>query len=74
MKDYDALVKDIEANEIKTRQMKNNLNALLGAAQQCDLFLCKPRHLSFILSKLIFLTFITLPCPFAYSAPSTKIL
>ena len=39
MKDYDALVKEIEAGEIKTRQMKNNLNALLGAAQQCDLFL-----------------------------------
>ena len=39
MKDYDALVKEIEASEIKTRQMRNNLNALLGAAQQCDLFL-----------------------------------
>ena len=39
MKDYDALVKEIEASDIKSRQMRNNLNALLGAAQQCDLFL-----------------------------------
>ena len=39
MKDYDALVREIEASEIKNRQMRNNLNALLGAAQQCDLFL-----------------------------------
>ena len=38
MKDYDALTKEVEASELKIKQMKNNLNALAGAAQQVDLF------------------------------------
>ena len=38
-KDADALVKQIEEQENKIKQMKNNLNALAGASQQCDLFL-----------------------------------
>ena len=38
-KDADILVKQIEEQENKIKQMKNNLNALAGASQQCDLFL-----------------------------------
>ena len=38
-KDADVLVKQIEEQENKIKQMKNNLNALAGASQQCDLFL-----------------------------------
>ena len=38
-KDVDTLATQIEDGEIKIRQMKNNLNALAGANQQCDLFL-----------------------------------
>ena len=38
-KDFEALSKEIETAEIKIKQMRNNLNALAGAAQQCDLFL-----------------------------------
>ena len=38
-KDADALVKQIEEQELKIKSMKNNLNALAGASQQCDLFL-----------------------------------
>ena len=38
-KDFDALVKQIEDQELKIKGMKNNLNALAGASQQCDLFL-----------------------------------
>ena len=38
-KDADALVKQIEEQENKIKSMKNNLNALAGASQQCDLFL-----------------------------------
>ena len=38
-KDVDILATQIEDGEIKIRQMKNNLNALAGANQQCDLFL-----------------------------------
>ena len=38
-KDVDMLATQIEDGEIKIRQMKNNLNALAGANQQCDLFL-----------------------------------
>ena len=38
-KDVDILATQIEDGEIKIRQMKNNLNALAGASQQCDLFL-----------------------------------
>ena len=38
-KDFDSLVTQIEEQENKIKQMKNNLNALAGASQQCDLFL-----------------------------------
>ena len=38
-KDFDNLVKQIEEQELKIKSMKNNLNALAGASQQCDLFL-----------------------------------
>lgn len=38
-KDFDALVKQIEEQEDKLKRMRNNLNALAGASQQCDLFL-----------------------------------
>ena len=38
-KDADVLVKQIEEQENKIKTMKNNLNALAGASQQCDLFL-----------------------------------
>ena len=39
MKDFDTLTKEIEVAQEKIKQMRNNLNALAGAAQQCDLFL-----------------------------------
>ena len=38
-KDFDMLVKQIDEQELKIKSMKNNLNALSGARQQCDLFL-----------------------------------
>ena len=38
-KDFDVLVTQIEEQENKIKSMKNNLNALAGAAQQCDLFI-----------------------------------
>jgi len=38
-KDFDTLAKQIEDQELKIKSMKNNLNALAGASQQCDLFL-----------------------------------
>ena len=38
-KDFDMLVKQIDEQELKIKSMKNNLNALAGASQQCDLFL-----------------------------------
>ena len=38
-KDFDTLAKQIEEQELKIKSMKNNLNALAGAAQQCDLFI-----------------------------------
>ena len=38
-KDFDALVKQIEDQELKIKGMRNNLNALAGASQQCDLFI-----------------------------------
>ena len=38
-KDFDNLVTQIEEQENKIKTMKNNLNALAGASQQCDLFL-----------------------------------
>jgi len=38
-KDFDTLVKQIDEQELKIKSMKNNLNALSVASQQCDLFL-----------------------------------
>ena len=38
-KDFDTLVKQIDAKELEVKSMKNNLNALSGASQQCDMFL-----------------------------------
>ena len=38
-KDFDALVEQIKTEEDKIKSMKNNLNALAGAIQQCDMFL-----------------------------------
>ena len=38
-KDFDNLAKQIEEQELKIKSTKNNLNALAGASQQCDLFL-----------------------------------
>ena len=38
-KDFDGLAKQIEEQELKIKSMKNNLNALAGASQQCDMFL-----------------------------------
>ena len=38
-KDFDALAKQIAEKEDQIKSMKNNLNALAGASQQCDLFL-----------------------------------
>ena len=38
-KDFDNLVTQIDEQENKIKSMKNNLNALAGASQQCDLFL-----------------------------------
>ena len=38
-KDFQIVKQQIEDSEIKIVTMKNNLNALAGAIQQCDLFL-----------------------------------
>ena len=38
-KDFDGLAKQIEEQELKIKSMQNNLNALAGASQRCDLFL-----------------------------------
>ena len=38
-KDFDALAKQIAEKEDQIKSMKNNLNALAGASQQCDLFI-----------------------------------
>jgi archaellum component FlaC len=38
-KDFQTVKQQIEDSEIKIMSMKNNLNALAGAIQQCDLFL-----------------------------------
>ena len=38
-KDFDTLVEQIKEQEEKVKSMKNNLNALAGASQQCDLFI-----------------------------------
>ena len=39
MKDFETLTKEVEATENKIKQMRNNLNVSINAAQQCDLFL-----------------------------------
>ena len=38
-KDFQTVKQQIEDGEIKINTMRNNLNALAGAIQQCDLFL-----------------------------------
>ena len=38
-KDSQTVKQQIEDSEIKIVSMKNNLNALAGAIQQCDMFL-----------------------------------
>ena len=38
-KDFQAVKQQIEDGEIKIKSMRNNLNALAGAIQQCDMFL-----------------------------------
>jgi len=38
-KDFQTVKQQIEDSEIKIVTMKNNLNALAGAIQQCDMFL-----------------------------------
>ena len=39
MKDFDALTKEIEVAQEKIKQMRNNLNAMVGALQQVEMFL-----------------------------------
>ena len=38
-KDFQTVKQQIEEGEVKIVGMKNNLNALAGAIQQCDMFL-----------------------------------
>jgi len=38
-KDFQTVKQKIEDSEVKIVSMKNNLNALAGAIQQCDMFL-----------------------------------
>ena len=38
-KDFQTVKQQIEDSEFKIVTMKNNLNALAGAIQQCDMFL-----------------------------------
>ena len=38
-KDFQTVKQQIEDSEVKIASMKNNLNALAGAVQQCDMFL-----------------------------------
>ena len=38
-KDFQTVKQQIEDSEVKVISMKNNLNALAGAIQQCDMFL-----------------------------------
>ena len=38
-KDFQTVKQQIEDGEAKVNTMKNNLNALAGASQQCDLFI-----------------------------------
>ena len=38
-KDFQTVKQQIEEGQVKINTMRNNLNALAGAIQQCDLFL-----------------------------------
>ena len=38
-KDFQTVKQQIEDSEVKINSMRNNLNALAGAIQQCDMFL-----------------------------------
>ena len=38
-KDFQTVKQQIEDSQVKIVSMKNNLNALAGAIQQCDMFL-----------------------------------
>ena len=38
-KDFQTVKQQIEDGEAKVNTMRNNLNALAGASQQCDLFI-----------------------------------
>ena len=38
-KDFQTVKQQIEDSEVKIISMRNNLNALAGAIQQCDMFL-----------------------------------
>ena len=38
-KDFQTVKQQIEESEVKVISMRNNLNALAGAMQQCDMFL-----------------------------------
>ena len=38
-KDFQTVKQQIEDSEVKIISMKNNLNALAGAIQQCEMFL-----------------------------------
>ena len=38
-KDFQTVIQQIEDSEGKINSMRNNLNALAGAIQQCDMFL-----------------------------------
>ena len=38
-KDFQTVKQQIEEGQVKINTMRNNLNALVGAIQQCDVFL-----------------------------------
>ena len=38
-KDFQTVKQQIEDSEVKINSMRNNLNALAGAIQQCEMFL-----------------------------------
>tara|TARA_B100001057_G_C22408995_1_gene778888 strand:- start:221 stop:454 length:234 start_codon:yes stop_codon:yes gene_type:complete len=38
-KDFQTVKQQIEESQVKINNMRNNLNALAGAIQQCDVFL-----------------------------------
>ena len=38
-KDFQTVKQQIEEGQVKINTMRNNLNALAGAIQQCDMFL-----------------------------------